>query len=274
MTAPAMTVAGFMSGTPAGSTSGSSPWAQRYAGEVRRIVSDFAEAMPRSLQAHLGPSEIGVECDRQIVGKLVGEPVTNHVVDVWPSFAGTALHAAEAAAFDAWNVRNNTLRFATEQRVTPVEGHSGTADLYDAAELTVVDHKNLGPTSMAKLRSPEGPPRKYLVQLLLYARGYRNLGLPVKRVAIIGWPRTGSSLDGVFCWDRMHSPVDDELLDEVLAQLDTRKMMADLIRRGLLRIDQVPVTPLESECYFCNFFRPQSAHDGGPGCPGPRKGGA
>lgn len=259
----------FMASAAAPAMSGSSPWAQRYANMAKAVVRDYAELMPRNLQEHLGPSEIGVECDRQVVSKLVGAPKTNHVVDVWPSFVGTALHVAEAAAFDAWNVRNGELRFVTETRVYPDDEHSGTADLYDAKERAVVDHKNLGETTMAKLRNV-GPPIHYIVQLLAYGRGYRKLGLPVDRVAIAAWPRTGSSLDGLYVWDRPYSAADDELLDSVFGQMQTRRLMADLVRRGLLRLDQVPVTPSDDGCYFCDFYRPESARDGGPGCPGNR----
>ena len=52
-----------------------------------------------------------------------------------------------------------------EQKVEPFEGttpfetHRGTADLYDADEQAVDDHKLLGESSMSKVRSPEGPPR-------------------------------------------------------------------------------------------------------------------
>ena len=39
-------------------------------------------------------------CDRQVVSKMCGEPVTNHVADPWPSVVGTAVHAWLAEKFD------------------------------------------------------------------------------------------------------------------------------------------------------------------------------
>jgi hypothetical protein len=263
------TPAEFMAAAPhTALLGGSSLWASRYAGEIRRIVVLAAAHAPRSTQVHLGPSELGAICDRSVVGKLIRVAPTNHVSDPWPSIVGTATHAWLAAAFDADNRRSGTLRWLTEQRVTPHPDHPGTADLYDAAEQACCDHKVLGPTSMAKIRSENGPPIHYVVQLLLYARGYRLLGLPVKRVAIIAYPRTSSTLDGLYVWDREYTPADDALIEEVLDRTVIRKAVADEILAGRMSLSQVPITPDDAACFYCSQYRPQSAHDGGPGCPG------
>lgn len=244
---------------------GSSAWAARCASELRRVLYDHAAHAPRSLQAHLGPSELGAICDRQVAGKLAGIASTNHVSDGWPSIRGTALHTMAEQAFSADNIRHG-IRWVTEQKVTPHPDHPGTADLYDAVEQAVIDHKFLGPTSMAKIRN--GPPRHYIVQLLLYARGYRLLGLPVRRVALAAYPATAGSLDGLYVWDRVHTPADDELLEEVFAQTAIRKQWAAAILTGTADLMDVPATPNDGNCIFCPFFRPQAAHDGGVGCPG------
>ena len=67
------------------------------------------------------------------------------------------------------------------------------ADLYDAQNFRVIDHKCLGSSTHDKLRT-QGPPRHYYVQLLLYALGYIRAGYTVRSIAIAAWPRTGSSL--------------------------------------------------------------------------------
>jgi hypothetical protein len=249
---------------PLNSNSG---WGSRYAAEIRRVVTVAAEQTPRSLQVHLGPSEIGHVCDRQVAGKLAGLPRTNHVQDPWPAVIGTATHAWLADAFAAENTRLGEVRWVPENRVTPIDGHAGTADLYDAVEQTVADHKVLGSTSMARIRAASGPPRHYVIQLLLYARGYRRLGLPVIRVAILAYPRTLASLDGLYVWDRPHTPADEELLDEVVAQLDVRKQWAAALITGSAQLNDVPADTSD-DCHFCPYFRPQTARDGGPGCPG------
>lgn len=256
----------FMQAAPA-PLNGNTPFASRYAAELRRVFHEQASQAPRSLQAHLGPSELGVECDRQVAGKMARLPATNHVADPWPSIRGTALHAWAADAFLADNARHG-LRWVAEQRVTPHPLHPGTADLYDAREKAVVDHKFLGTTSMAKIRSPEGPPRHYVVQLLLYGRGYRNLGLPVERVVLAAYPATGSSLSGLYVWDRPHTPADDELLDEVFRQTEIRRRWAIALITGQAQLGDVPASPSDDGCYFCPFYRPQTARDGGAGCAG------
>lgn len=253
------------SAAPPAPLNGTSPWASRYAGEIRRVIEEDAAHAPRSLQAHLGPSELGAACDRQVAGKLAGIPRTNHVVSSFPSWRGTAMHAAAERAFSADNFRHG-LRWVTEQKVTPHPDHPGTADLYDATEQAVVDHKFLGPTSMTKIRN--GPPRHYIVQLLLYGRGYRLLGLPVRRVVLVAYPVTAGSLDGLYVWEREYTPVDDALLDEVFAQTAVRKQWAAAILTGAADLMDVPAAPDDNNCFFCPFYRPQAAHDGGLGCPG------
>ena len=263
MTSPAQ----FMAAAPP-ALNGNTPWASRYASELRQVVHEHARHQPRNLQIHLGPSEIGSPCDRQVVGKLAGIPGTNHVVDPWASVIGTAVHAWLAAAFTADNARHG-IRWVAEQRVTPHPNHPGTADLYDGVEQAVVDHKVLGESSMAKILSPKGPPIRYQIQLLLYGKGYRLLGLPVRRVAIAAYPRTSHTLDGLYVWEREATPSDDLLIDEVFKLTAIRKSIANEVTNGRPLLT-VPATPSDSECYFCPFYRPQAAHDDGPGCPGNR----
>jgi hypothetical protein len=257
----------FMQAAPA-RLEGNTPWASRYAGELRRVVVERAGTSARNLQRHLGPSELGVPCDRQVVGKLAGLPVTNHVVDPWPSIVGTAVHAWLADAFTAANVRLGQARWLAEQRVVPHPDHAGTADLYDAAETAVVDHKVLGESSMAKVRSAAGPPIHYVIQLLLYGKGYRNLGLPVTRVALAAYPRTAASLDGLYVWERATGPQDDALIDEVFRLTDRRKEIARQLVSGQIAFTDIPISADDDTCFFCPFYRPQSKHDNGPGCPG------
>lgn len=243
---------------------GNTPWASRYAEEIRTILGEHNARTPRTLQRRLGPSELGVACDRQVVGKMAGTPATNHVFDPWPSFVGTAVHVSLAEMFDGDNLRKGVARWLTEQKVTARTDISGTGDLYDAQEACVGDHKVLGVTSLAKVKRPEGPPRKYQVQLLLYGLGFINLGLPVSRVALIAYPRTKSTLDDLYVWERPFDGEAVELLDEVFQQTDLRRAMSELLTQGLINLMDVPATPSQEECYFCPLYRPS----GEGGCPG------
>jgi hypothetical protein len=266
-----LTPAEFMQSAPA-PLAGNTPWAARYASEIREVFHRHAAGAERSLQVHLGPSEIGHVCHRQVAGKLAGLPRTNHVTDPWPSIRGTALHSWAEDAFGAENQRIGRPRWLTERKVEPFEGatpfetHRGTADLYDADHLSVDDHKFLGETTMRKIRT-EGPPRHYRVQLLLYALGYMRLGLPVHRVVLLAYPATAASLDGLYVWEHVLDADDWALIEQVKAELAYRKQWAAAIVAGIGQLNDVPMDA-EDECHFCPFYRPQTARDGGPGCPG------
>lgn len=221
-------------------------------------------------------------CDRQVAGKMAALPATNHVADPWPSIVGTACHAWAAEAFTDDNARRGLLRWVAEQKVTPHPEYPGTADLYDASEQCVVDHKFLGESSMAKIR--KSWPRHYLVQLLLYGLGYHLMGLPVRRVVLAAYPRTAASLDGLYVRDTGFTgagpdgslqilPEVIELLGQVFADTERRKGQSAEILAGRLTLMDVPASPDADTCYFCPFYRPQSAKDGGPGCPGTAGGG-
>lgn len=245
--------------------SGNTPWAHALAGEVRELVRRQADRAPRSRQVHIGPSELGVACDRQVVGKLLGEARTNHVTDPWPSVVGTAVHAWLADAFTA----DDPHRWMTEHRVTPHPEHAGTGDLYDRSTGTVLDHKVLGESSLAKVRRPEGPSRKYRRQLYLYGLGFLRQGLPVTRVAILAYPRTRSTLDELYVWEHAFDDTAVAELVDTFTETARRKLQAAQVAAGRLALADVPREPSHDECYFCPVYRPGSAHDGsGIGCPG------
>ncbi len=251
------------------SVSGNTPWAARYAAEIRELVRWHAEHAPRNVQTYLGPSEIGSECDRQVVGKMAGVPTTNHVYDPWPSIVGTAVHAWLADAFRAENHRLAKPRWVAEQRVVPDPRHPGTADLYDALWEVVDDHKVLGESSLAKLKS-RGPSQRYRVQLGLYGIGYIRLGLPVRGVVLLAYPRTGSSIDAIYAWHRELDAEYLQLLVDVLDDTDRRHALAAEVHAGRLALRDLPATPDDDECYFCPFYRPDAATSG-VGCAGTKE---
>lgn len=263
------------------SVHGNSPWAERYGNEQKQLVKDYAARSPRSLQRHLGPSELGEACDRQVVMKMAGLTATNHVSDPWASVMGTAGHAYVEGMYIWDNVRRaqngQPYRWIPEQRVCPdpdphtrvagPDSHPGTADLYDVANIALVDHKFLGDTSRQKLIA-HGPKQVYFIQLLLYRRGYMNLGLPVNRIVLLAWPRTKSSLDELYVWEYTPTQDDENRVDEVLRRTALRQGVADMVRDGRVNIMDVPATPNDDSCHYCPLYRPQAYHDGSYGCPG------
>jgi LAGLIDADG DNA endonuclease family protein len=147
--------------------------------------------------------------------------------------------------------------------------------LYLAGTEMIPVHNCLGPTTLALIKRPEGPPRRYVVQLLLYALGFRNLGLPVERVVLAALPRTAPTLASMYVWEHVITPADDLLIGQVLAETRIRYQVAQAILRREISPDVVPYVPGATTCQFCRYFRPQAAreiretgHAEGPGCPG------
>lgn len=244
--------------------SGNTPDAVAVARDLREAVTYAAKHAPRSVQRHLGPSEIGDPCHRKVAGKLAHVPATNHVSDPWPSVVGTAGHAwladtLSAARPDQW---------WTERRVVPIDGHSGTADLYDTARRAVIDHKLLGRTTHPKVRAGDIP-RGYYVQLLLYALGYIRAGYPVDRVMLAAWSR-GGRLTDLYVWDHPITDADWTLLAYIIdTELPYRKSWAAAIASGSATLLDVPIGTDKPECYFCPFYRPETAaNPAAAGCPG------
>jgi len=114
--------------------------------------------------------------------------------------------------------------------------------LYLVTEQFIPTHNCLGDTSRAKLIA-KGPKRVYYVQLLLYRRGYQNLGLPVNRIVLLAWPRTKSSLDDLYVWEHVPTPEDEVLVDKVIEQTKHRQQIAELVQAGHLNIMDVKPTP-------------------------------
>jgi hypothetical protein len=269
------------------SVHGNDSWSESYGREMATLVKEYAARAPRSVQKHLGPSELGEECSRQVVGKMAGidrERQTNNVSDPWASIMGTAGHAYVEEMFRWDNGRRlqagTYARWIPETRVCPdpiagdegvlVPGpnsHPGTADLYDAANRALVDHKFLGDSSRQKLIK-SGPKRVYYVQLLLYRRGFQFLGLPVDKIVLLAWPRTKSSLDELYVWSHVPTQADEDLVDQVLKTTGDRQQLAELVKAGHLDLMDITPVPSDDACHFCPFYRPQAAYDNRWGCPG------
>lgn len=249
---------------------GNSAWAQRYSQELREVVIRYADRLPRNVQRHLGPSELGHRCDRQLVGKMAGVQLgaggTNHMHDPWASIVGTAIHAFLEQAFGWETAANGEVgqppRWYTETCVTPDPGkaspHPGTADLYDAKTLTLADHKCQSEGVRDKLRR-NGPPYHYLMQMLLYAAGYMHLGFEVQRIALVSWPRTHSTLDDLYVWEKAVTDEDIAAVVDLIEKTEVREQVAQLVVAGEVDFWEIPATPSESDCQFCPFFRPDAA---------------
>jgi hypothetical protein len=217
-------------------------------------------------------------CDRQVVGKMAGVSFgesTGAIKDTyaWASVVGTAIHAFLEQAF-AWDAAQggNPGRWFTERRVCPDPGadqpHPGTADLYDTLWFAVDDHKGQSEAIRTRLRR-DGPPLHYFLQLLFYAIGYMNEGFDVRRMVLISWPRTKSTLDDMYVWEHEITNDDLRLALEYLDKTRAREDLAKLMAQGRVTFWEVPMTPSDDDCQWCPFWNAAASTEGTKaGCPG------
>lgn len=216
--------------------------------DLKELIFDGSAGEDRSQQKALGPSEVGDPCLRKLAFGMMHEPKINPYGDPLPSVVGTGAHAQLEAYARAANARLGRTRWIPETRVTIRDGLAGTCDLYDMDTKTVVDHKFPGTSRLNHYRS-HGPSDVYRRQAHLYGRGYRNMGLPVERVAICFWPR-GGQIRHAFLWSE---PYSDAVVDEVLGRLDAvTALIWDLqIGETPANYEHIPATP--GGCFLCPY---------------------
>lgn len=233
--------------------------------ELINIVRWADANSARSLQTAVGPSEVGVDCMRRLAYRLSGTAAVNDTADPWFAIVGTAVHEWLGTAIELHNAASGRpfeqRRFWVEQKVTATAdayGVSGSCDLYDADQQTVIDHKVVGATAL-KRYIDKGPSNVYRTQVHLYALGHVQAGRPVRDVAIAFYPRSGY-LSDLHVWSE---PYDEQVARDALSRAATVAQLAAVLPPG-----QIPATPDPAGCTWCDFYRP-----GGPadksGCPGP-----
>jgi hypothetical protein len=220
------------------------------------LIDAFEEAItgaPRSQQQLIGPSEIGIECDRCLAKKLAGVPERRDAA--WYPAQGTAVHSwAEHAVIDHFP------RGVAEKRV--IVGIladrliGGTCDLYDTQTYTILDFKHVGSNTIKSAKV--GPKVEYRKQVHMYGRGYQLDGHRVDNVAILYIPRTEPTLRSSYFW---HEPYDQRVAQEALDR--AQKMMDFIIANGNGAIVTLPQAP---GCYSCNRYDllPGESRDFGP----------
>lgn len=232
--------------------------------EIMTMVREFDASRPRSMQKHLGPSEIGSGCMRQLGYKLAGMPEINQTADPWFPIIGTAVHAWLATMLgwynDVYLNRAANPRFIVENRVkvaAQAGGYdtSGHTDAYDVDNKRVVDWKIVGTTTMRKV-TKEGDPPQYKVQGQTYGAGWVQAGFEVREVMIAYLPRSNFL---------------NKMILSVM-QFDPAVAPAALARVGAIeRMVQAGISPETmpaDDCtIWCPFYRPGFPL-GATSCPG------
>lgn len=203
----------------------------------------------RSQQKLIGPSEIGVPCERALLYKLAqaDEPPR---MPGWKPQVGTYCHAGmegvfgtEARQADGWLV---------EQRlhVGEIGGTeiTGSCDLFQQGGL-VNDWKFVSAKKLKAVKASNDPGPQYVKQAHLYGKGWQDDGYPVQVVMITFLPRDGELADGYVWW----APYDRQVAVEALKRANARY---DLLKQvGLTTAVSLFPYCTEFFCDWCNHDR-------------------
>lgn len=234
--------------------------------ELVSAIRDAIIGQPRTQQHRIGPSEIGIPCDRRIGHKLAGTPPVNRLDDVgWKAYVGTAVHEQFAnimARLEIDTVAGGMgQRWHVEEKVGPglvLDGEDidGSCDLYDAWTGIVFDWKFTTRNKIRETYRPHGPGDQYRVQAHNYGAGWVRRGFPVRHVAIFFWTRDGE-FDDRHLW---HEPFDASLVTASHVRIERIKHTVDA---GQL----TALSTASSYCNFCPYFK-RGAVDLNNRCPG------
>lgn len=221
------------------------------AGEwARDVIMSVAHNSPRSLQAHLGPSEIGQQCERRIAYRVLGTPYVNYP-DPLKAMLGTGFHEVMAEGL----ARLDPRRYAVEIPVT-YRGISGQLDVYDRYRKRVVDWKTSLLKRIRRYRR-EGIPVNGRVQIAIYAEGLRAAGEDVQETSLIYVPRD-DELGPLYAWvGKPDKALADEYIDRYFA-------IEEKAREHGVAALPITATPL---CKYCPNFAPRAV-DLDHACPG------
>lgn len=231
--------------------------------ELEGILARAEADRPRSRQTALGPSEVGVECQRALAYRLLHTPEKRDDRLPWAPFIGTAVHAAIAEALEAENARLGRERWIVERRVEAAPDLAGSCDAYDVDNATVVDWKVLGDKSLARLPVEMSP--EYETQAHIYGLGYENAGHSVRWVRICMLTRSSHDFRQSREWTR---PYDRGIAERALARLtETKKLITGLrLAQGDAGWADVPASS-SKPCSWCRYFKSGPAPVRA-GCPG------
>lgn len=207
-------------------------WAEGIAAEYCDVVVQGIASHERSAQKLIGPSEIGIECNRAILYKLAQAEEKEDRGPAWKPNVGTAIHAQFEDFFSRPAVKDN---WEVEQKVAVgkigPDTIEGSTDLY-AKPGAVIDHKFVGSKRLVHYRT-NGPSKQYRVQAHTYGRGWALEGFPVHIVMIAFHPRDGELTDSYYWWE----PYDEHIAATALARAnDLYTILAGVGLAGALQL--------------------------------------
>ncbi|WP_346007261.1 hypothetical protein [Janibacter terrae] len=214
--------------------------------DLRAVVEHAVNHDPRTLQTDLGPSELGVGCDRCLAHMLAGHLRRENGLP-WLPTIGNAVHDWLETTVLQHLMRTGTDRYLPEATVTvgqlrgrPVTGHT---DLFDTHTGTVVDYKIVGATTLKKVKT--GPTVTYRNQVHMYGRGLAAAGFPVAHVAIWFLPRNALTIDAGRYWTE---PYDEQIALAALARANAIAAGVDALGVDAVLAQMPPHTGTEFTC--------------------------
>ena len=226
--------------------------------EVFDLVQQAIVGQPRSRQKRIGPSEIGVPCDRRLGYKLAGVPEVNRVGDVpWKPYVGTAVHEQMANVMARHELQRlaedgASPRWHVEERVSVGEVNgveiTGSCDLFDEHAGDQWDWKFTTRNKIREEYRPHGPGDQYRIQAHLYGRGWQRAGYQVRNVGVIFMTRDGEFTDR-HVW---HQPYDEQVALDALDRLGSIALALDSLGPEFT----IPTLPTaDAYCRFCPWFK-------------------
>ena len=221
--------------------------------ELIAIIKEGIFTQPRNTQRMIGPSEIGVECDRRLGYKWAGTAESNPQSVAWKPYVGTALHAQFAEIFESTEQLRQ--RYLVENKVTvgtvAKQDITGTCDLFDIASGTVWDWKFTTKNKIVRDYRSKGPGEQYRIQAHLYGKGYVNAGFDVHNVGVFFFTRDGDFTDR-YDWSE---PFDISIADAALARMDGIATSIDSLGDDFV-LPQLATA--KAFCNFCPYFKRDS----------------
>lgn len=242
---------------------GTAPWeiqqlAEQTAAEYESVMAAGINSHERSAQKLIGPSEIGVPCDRALICKLAQLEEPRQGVP-WKPAVGTALHAQQETWFGcpAPAATTTSADWEVEQKVAVgYIGPSlirGSTDLYRKTGV-IIDHKFVGKERLKKYRSG-GPGQQYRTQAHTYGKGWEDEGWAVRAVMICFLPRDGELRDSYYWWETY----DRSVAEAALARANNRyALLASLgldLALSLFPLCDEDINPDWEWCRWCNPHR-------------------
>ena len=225
--------------------------------ELRDVVRWYESSRPRSLQTSIGPSDAGTPCARRLAYKMLGVEQVNTATDPWAAIVGTSVHAWLDKAFNDANALLAEPRWEVSTKIEIPDYMTGTIDLFDHATSTVIDHKVIGATAMAKVKKGFVS-AQYRTQGHLYGLGLIAAGFDVKHIAICYWSRTGALKDAQY-WTE---PYDEAIAEAAIRRIDALDIIT---ANGVDSLAGIPTA--DGFCMYCPYFSPANTYIAGA-CPG------